>query len=230
MWKWRPFYLVIPVVAPLLAHPAAAMTDLQKSLEETACMKADQPYDKRVQYCSDVIESIYDDWKTGTHPRTKEGLQFVASLLASRATAYERKGDLKDAIADLNEAIKDSPDFEYSYRTNLCKAKLRWGGDVASALEDCNAVLHLTSDKFWIAQALEYRGYAYVLLSKFPEALADFNLALTTDAQPNFHALAVYCRGMLKRRAGDSAGAEADLAFARKNFPQIGTWAKCDAP
>jgi len=33
------------------------------------------------------------------------------------------------------------------------------GGDVASALEDCNAVLHLTSDKFWIAQALEYRGY-----------------------------------------------------------------------
>jgi hypothetical protein len=49
-------------------------------------------------------------------------------------------------------------------------------------------------------------------------ALADLDLALTIDGnRPN----TLYVRGLVKRRSGDAAGADADIAAAVKLAPTI---------
>ena len=78
------------------------------------------------------------------------------------------------------------------------------------AIEEFNAALQESPD---FTQALNARGFAYVLTRAWANALKDLDEALRLD--PNY-ANAYMNRAVARKGAGDAAGAEADQAKVRE--------------
>jgi tetratricopeptide (TPR) repeat protein len=76
------------------------------------------------------------------------------------------------------------------------------------ALADCEQSLAIHGKD---AGALNSRGFTYLRLGKFDEAIADYNAALKSNPKL---ASALYGRGLAKQKKGDSAGGQVDMATA----------------
>jgi tetratricopeptide (TPR) repeat protein len=68
------------------------------------------------------------------------------------------------------------------------------------------------------ANALDSRALIYLKLDEIARAIADYDTALRLDPGK---AHSLYGRGLAKRKAGDLAGAEADLAAATAQAPRV---------
>ena len=66
--------------------------------------------------------------------------------------------------------------------------------------------------------ALDSRGFVQLRLGKYDEAIADYDAALQID--PNKVA-SLYGRGMAKRRKGDYAAGNIDIAAAKAKKPTV---------
>jgi tetratricopeptide (TPR) repeat protein len=83
-------------------------------------------------------------------------------------------------------------------------------------LADCNEALRLSPGN---PSALDSRGFVYLKLGRFTDAIRDYDTALAK--QPN-QVNSLYGRGRAKQMAGmDPAGAERDIATALRLRPSV---------
>jgi tetratricopeptide (TPR) repeat protein len=144
-----------------------------------------------------------------------------ANTLNSRGNAYREKGDYKRAIDDFSRSIGlnnntssvgDSLDVGTTL-ANRCQARAL-AGDFAKALDDCNEAIKLEPNE---TVPRGSRGFVYLKMAKFDEALSDFDAAVRLSPQRPF---ALYGRGIAKLRKGDDSG-HADIAAAKAISPPI---------
>ena len=126
----------------------------------------------------------------------------------NRGYAYETKGDFDRAIADFTNAIEIDPKDADAY-INRCWLRATANRDLTLAFADCDTGLRLAPND---ANDLDSRGFLYLRLGRLDEAIADYDAALKTNPRL---AGSLYGRGLAKRKKGDQAGGDAEIAAAR---------------
>jgi tetratricopeptide (TPR) repeat protein len=125
-----------------------------------------------------------------------------------RAGAYQHLEQLPQAIADYSEAIKLNPDSFMPYHERaVCEARLK---DDDRAFDDYNKALSLAPG---YAFSLNGRGVIYLHRKQYQKAVPDFNDAIRLNpkwVQPFQN------RAAARKALGDLAGANADLAEAKR--------------
>jgi tetratricopeptide (TPR) repeat protein len=183
----------------------------------------------QIRGCSTLIESGKLKDKPLAWSRTNRGIAYTAkgdfdhaladfnaalaldpayaTAFASRGSAYDNKGDHDHAIADFSEAIKLDPN-SVDALTGRCAARAEAGRDLTGAIADCNQALKLHDND---VAALNSRGFTYLRLGQFDDAITDFSAALKQNSRL---ASALYGRGLAKQKKGDTAGGQVDMASA----------------
>jgi tetratricopeptide (TPR) repeat protein len=136
--------------------------------------------------------------------KVKPGNQ--GALLAYRAAAYLALGETKLALADLDKAIasKDTPEFRFQRAlVNIAR------GEAELALADLNTVTRSRSD---FAPAYFMRGVIAFRKADYSAAETEFDGAVTR--LPTYYQ-AIYARGVVRSKLGDTAKGEADVTAAR---------------
>lgn len=100
----------------------------------------------------------------------------TAGLYLNRAQAREKKGDLKGALADINDSLAQQPGNVYAYANRA--ALLRRMGDDEGALKDYTRAVKANS-KF--STGYLYRGLTLVALGRDAEAQKDFDKFLKLE-------------------------------------------------
>jgi tetratricopeptide (TPR) repeat protein len=144
-----------------------------------------------------------------------------ANNFNSRGNAYRRKGDYKHAIDDYSQSIGLNNNMRGvgdlldvgTTLSNRCEARAL-AGDYTKALADCNQAIKLEPNE---TVPRSSRGFVYLKMAKFDEALSDFDAAVHLSPQRPF---ALYGRGVAKLRKGDDSG-HADMAAAKAILPTI---------
>ncbi|SRR5579862_26436 len=150
----------------------------------------------------------------GTFDAALSELDAAVKLEPDLAMAYNARGNLHAqmgqtalAIADFDKAIALKP--QAAYYNNRCfeRAKPR-GGDLAGALADCNEAMKTDTT----AEVFDSRGFVYFRMADYKSAIADYDVALDKkSAYPS----SLFMRGVAKRKSGDIAGGDADVAAAK---------------
>ena len=122
-----------------------------------------------------------------------------------RGLAYANKRQFARAIQDYDQAIKLKPDSFGAFE-GRCSARMALK-QLEAALPDCNEALRLKP-----GSAFETRGLVNLKLERFDLAVGDFNEALKIDPKD---AVALFARGVARRKLGDAAAGDADIAAAR---------------
>jgi tetratricopeptide (TPR) repeat protein len=126
----------------------------------------------------------------------------------NRGDDYETKGDFERAAADFTKAIEIDPKDADAY-INRCWLRATANRDLTLAFADCDTGLRLAPND---ANDLDSLGFLYLRLDRLDEAIANYDAALKTN--PGL-AGSMYGRGLAKRKKGDQAGGDADIAAAR---------------
>jgi tetratricopeptide (TPR) repeat protein len=129
-----------------------------------------------------------------------------ARAFANRADAYLRKGEYGTAVRDYGEAIRLEPGACWS------RAVL---GELDAALTDCNEAIRLGPG---VAAAFDSRGFTYLKMQRWAQAIADFSSALQIDPRS---ASSLYGRGLAKRKSGNVVDGDRDIAAAKQIEPRI---------
>ena len=137
----------------------------------------------------------------------------LARVYYKRGSAYDLKGDFDHALADYGKTIEFDPNNADANNADAyngrCWLRATHNVDLADALADCDASLKLSPGD---ANVLGSRGFVYLRLGRLEEAIADFDRALKTEPlRPD----ELYARGLAKRKKGDRAGGDADVAAAK---------------
>ena len=130
-----------------------------------------------------------------------------------RGGVYRSKGDIRRAIADWDEAIRLNPKYisaiygrGFAYQAT---------GEYDRAIADYDLVIRLGSEHY--PHVFSYRGNAYFGKKEYDRALADYEVVLKIDPK---HAVALYARGMARKRKGIDGG-DTDMAAAVKLSPNV---------
>jgi tetratricopeptide (TPR) repeat protein len=228
----------IAVVAGLvLLSPAAHAQPSPQWQSCTGSSGAD--WDQQIRSCSALIESgretprrlaaIYD-YRGIAYANKHDYARAIADFneairleptsayaYGNRGNAYNDKGDHERAIADLNEAIRLDPKFADAFN-NRCWARFLMDRDLDRALADCTESLRLSPSN--PANTINTRGAVEFKLGAFDRAIADFSAAIALNPKD---AGSLYARGLAKRRSGDTAGGDADIAAAMAITADIAT-------
>ena len=202
---------------------AFAMRYLTETLGKRARALEDKgDYDAAIDHYSELI-----------HLRPESDWYFIM-----RAGAYERKQDFVRAMGDYNEAIRLAPNSYYNFqcRASLYKAR----GNFDRAIEDYSQAIKLRPGYFLRDRAELYkakgdydraiadhtelirletsapnvcdRGRLYCEIGNYALAIQDCDEALRLDPKL---AVALWIRGLAKRKLGDEVGANDDAEKAR---------------
>jgi tetratricopeptide (TPR) repeat protein len=126
----------------------------------------------------------------------------------NRGYEYETKGDFERAAVDFTKAIEVDPKNADAY-INRCWLRATANRDLTLAFADCDTGLRLAPND---ANGLDSLGFLYLRLGRLDEAIADYDAALKTNPRL---AGSLYGRGLAKRKKGDQAGGDADIAASR---------------
>jgi tetratricopeptide (TPR) repeat protein len=136
---------------------------------------------------------------------------------AYRCKARLNKGEFSTAIGDCNEAIRLSPDDDQAFIRSLAyrfrSLANRLTGNGATALSDIEQAFG-AARKSTTGGSPPKHAHAidHYLRGNNDQAIAAYDELLRADAK-DF--MSLYGRGLAKRRKGDGAGGEADIAAAR---------------
>jgi tetratricopeptide (TPR) repeat protein len=126
------------------------------------------------------------------------------------------RGDYDNAIKDYTLSIRYDPDKPQAYNADCYTRALAKRDMETTALAECNKSLELRPDN---AGTLDSRGFLYLQLCRYVDAVADYDAALSKDAKL---APTLYGRGLAKQKLGDTTGAAADMTAAEGITPGIG--------
>jgi tetratricopeptide (TPR) repeat protein len=126
------------------------------------------------------------------------------------AELYARLDSADAAVAQLDVWIPAHPnDRKAGDAYNLrCRIRTRPGQPLKQALDDCNRAMRREAS----GDRLDSRGWVYLRLGDYRNAIDDFDAALKMD--PNI-AFSYYGRGVAELRTGKSAQGQDDVAEAR---------------
>jgi len=113
-----------------------------------------------------------------------------------------------EEMAWLDEALAASP-TNAGLRNTRCFLRAFKKADLPGALEDCEIAMKERPDSAYIADS---NGFVLYQLGRYKEALDTYNRALARDSE---HAASLYVRGHAKKKLGDMAGGDADIAAAK---------------
>lgn len=155
--------------------------------------------------------------QTGDHDKAiadyTEGLRLSPrdeALYFNRGNAYYSKGEYDRALHDYHEALRVNPRHLWALGNRGKVYALR--GERGKALTDFNRLLQLDPNNF---KGRCDRAAMLLELGHVERAIEDFGEAIRLDRSPAlFHD-----RGMARLRAGDAAGAAADLGEALAMAP-----------
>jgi tetratricopeptide (TPR) repeat protein len=146
-----------------------------------------------------------------------------ADAIQLRGRAYYDKGDHDRAMADYKMAFRLLfPEYSEMIRRNpkdanvleaRCRVRGYLSSDLQGALADCNEALRLAPHTISIFNS---RGFVQLKLDSFSQAISDFSAVIADNAKDdNSRAWALYGRGVAKKKSGDTAGGDADIAAAK---------------
>jgi tetratricopeptide (TPR) repeat protein len=130
-----------------------------------------------------------------------------ADMLSLRAKVFEKSGKFDEAFAELGKAIVAAPG-DADLLNELCWMKATNNKALESALKDCTKAIALMDEPY---QALDSRGFVFLRLSKYDDAITDFEAAL--KAKPDLPA-SLFGRGLAKVAKGDVANGQSDMKAA----------------
>ena len=137
----------------------------------------------------------------------------LAELYNSRGVEWRLKDNYERALADYNEALAIAPGYAAAL-SNRCWA-FAVVGKGNEALADCNESLRLRPNN---DGTHNNRCLANFRLGNFDTAFSDCQIAIDANAT---RSQALFLRGLIKFRRGDIAGANADIAAAKKNRASV---------
>jgi Flp pilus assembly protein TadD len=133
--------------------------------------------------------------------------------LQLRGTALIKTGRFDEAVSDLRRAAAhDTTDADL--HALYCQALAR-SKKPNDAIAPCTLLLEYSP---YMAEVMQWRGYAYYRLGNFARAQRDFDSA--ARMYPN-EAMYLFERGAAKIKAGDKPGGARDIAAARKMSPAV---------
>jgi tetratricopeptide (TPR) repeat protein len=140
----------------------------------------------------------------------------VPEALALRAAQRMGAGDLRGAMADVNEALARDSRHAGAY---ALRGTLRLtGGDRAGAIADMTRAIELAPQEPGIEVVYANRANAFWLEGRNAEALGDTERALALNPA---HAAALHMRARLRADQGDLDGARDDLDRALALAPKM---------
>jgi len=186
----------------LIALPAAAQ---QSSAEWDRCegtgTGAAVPAEARIGYCTQLIES------------GRLSNEDLGSTYTNRANAYSDKGDHQRAMKDYDRALGLTPTDPVALNDRGDEYRIL--GQYDRALQDLNESLRLRPNH---ASTLFHRAQAYAGKGRYDLTIRDYDQVIGLTPKD---ADAYYNRSLAKRKTGDVAGANADLARAKQLDPNV---------
>ena len=146
--------------------------------------------------------------------RIDQGGKDRFALIMTKAELQARSGDAEGAIALLDAALVEKPG-DPSLLNSRCWVKGTTGRSLDTALKDCTKAIELADSA---VAALDSRAMVYWKMNRPEDAIADLDAAL--DQAPA-QAGSLYLRGVIRKKAGNAAGAADDLSGARLIEPLI---------
>jgi tetratricopeptide (TPR) repeat protein len=153
------------------------------------------------------VDRAIADYTEAIRLDPKDAIAFLA-----RGSAYSAKREFARAITNFDQALRLDAKSAAALNSR-CWARAMIG-QLDQALADCNESLRLSGDPY----TLDSRGLVYLKLGRFDPAIADYTAVLKEI--PEF-ADSLYGRGLAKRKKGDAAGGEADVAAAKALRPDV---------
>lgn len=155
----------------------------------------------------------------GLRERSKQDREHAFSISPSWQTyACAQAKDLEEALPYCNRALSLNPNFHSAFM---------WRGGwylrsdkLDLAIADFDRALRIEPHQVFVRTT---RGIARLRMGRLDAAIADFDEVLRDDDAANFtpRAVALYCRGVARQRAGDAQGGAADIAAARAKSRDI---------
>lgn len=140
-----------------------------------------------------------------------------ANTLALKANIRAAAGDADGALAAADRAAELSPNSGIANNLS-CYVRAVYNRDVAEkALPACNKAVELLPKS---PNVLDSRGFVYLRLGRYEEAIADYNAAIAISNEPPPTSL--YGRGIAEQKSGQKLSGEADIAAAESLKPGIG--------
>lgn len=143
----------------------------------------------------------------------------------NRSNAYSLSQDYERELSDLTEALRLDPADIAEALVNRC---LTYGelGRWSEALADCNRSLtfngQVGQDADRESSTLVARGYVYLRMANYKDAVADYDRALADPNTDAYHrADALFGRGFALGKLGDVGRGQADMAAAIRSRPEI---------
>jgi tetratricopeptide (TPR) repeat protein len=124
----------------------------------------------------------------------------------NRGVMHRLKKEYEAALKDFDQTLRLDPRHAGAYN-NRCTLRAITG-QLKEAVADCDQSLKLRAS----ADALASRGLANLKLGQVDAAIRDYDAAL--KLAPNMPE-ALFGRGVAKRKKGDTAGGDADIAAAK---------------
>ncbi len=156
----------------------------------SGCEESETMPDLGIVACSQVIKQ-------------NPSLPNLADVFRYRALGYYQKGQMGQAMQDLNAAVQRAPNDPASFSARgYLKAQLK---DAKGALADYDHALDLNPN---FSTALEERADLFAEYGQWDKAIADYDRAVTLEPQDSDLYLR---RGLARSDKGDRDGAIADM-------------------
>jgi tetratricopeptide (TPR) repeat protein len=142
----------------------------------------------------------------------------AADAFNNRGNAFRTRDELDRAMRDYDEAIRLNPHYAHAY--NNRGIILLEQGDLDGAIDDFNLAV---GEEPSYANAFRNRGLARARQRQYDLAIGDFDEAFSLDptiGHGTEYALALFGRGMARRRSGNPAGLD-DIEEATRLLPHV---------
>jgi tetratricopeptide (TPR) repeat protein len=142
----------------------------------------------------------------------------AADAFNNRGNAYREMLEFDKALRDYDEAIRLNPKYAHAYN-NRGVIYLEMGEPIRATVDFDEAIEHDPG----YANAYRNRGLARTEQRLFDLAIDDFDQAFSLDPDIGHgaeYALALFGRGVTRRRKGDSGG-DADIEQAKRLLPGV---------
>jgi tetratricopeptide (TPR) repeat protein len=144
--------------------------------------------------------------------RRMDGDSYAARI--NKSLALLEKGDVSGARAEADSAMAVHPTYFWSHNLQ-CLIMASTRQDLAGAERECNEAQRISGNNYAVFHSV---GLVKYQMGQYREAVAAYDKFI--KAEPN-EPVALYMRGLAKRRLGDAAGADRDLAASRALDPKV---------